>query len=363
MEFSILKTNRFLFFSILAVVVLYYGKEFLIPVAFAGILSMLFLSVSNRLEKKGLSRGAAALWCVLALLLAVALIAALITWQVSSLSENAPQMEQRITKMVSQVKESVSNTFGISKEKQQEMLQKQQQQGGGGLSKVATGIVSSIIGFLVDGLLTMVYIFLLLTFRSHLKKFILQLVPADEKTKAGKIITQSSKVARQYLSGMGIMIVILWIMYGIAFSIIGVKNAIFFAILCGLLEIIPFVGNLAGNALTVLMAITQGGGASMIIAILVTYAVVQFVQSYILEPLVVGAEVNINPLFTILAIVAGELIWGVPGMILAIPILGVSKIVCDNVDGLKPIGFLIGKEKKGKESSLKEKVKGWFKKG
>ena len=361
MEFSLSKTNRFLLFAILSVVILYYAKEFLIPVAFAGILSMLFLSVSNRLEGKGMSRGGAALWCVLAILLTIALFAALITWQISNLSEDAPQMEQRITKMVTQVKETVSSTFGISKEKQQEMMQKQQQQGGGGLSKVATGIVSSIMGFLVDGLLTLVYIFLFLTFRSHLKKFILQWVPAEEKTKAGKIITQSSKVAHQYLSGLGMMIVILWIMYGIAFSIIGVKSAIFFAILCGLLEIIPFVGNLAGNALTVLMAITQGGGTSMIIAILVTYAIVQFIQSYILEPLVVGAEVNINPLFTILAIVAGELIWGVPGMILAIPILGITKIVCDNVEGLKPIGFLIGKEKKGKENNLKEKVKGWFK--
>jgi len=361
MEFSLSKTNRFLLFAILSVIVLYYAKEFLVPIAFAGILGMLFLPVSNRLEKRGMSRGAAAVWCVFAILLFIGLVAALITWQVSSLAEDAPQMEQRITKMISGVKETVSNTFGISKEKQQEMLKKQQESGGG-LSSMATGIVSSLMGILVDGLLTLVYIFLFLTFRSHLKKFVLQYAPADERPKAGKIITQASKVSQHYLSGMGMMIMILWVMYGIAFTLIGVKNAIFFAILCGLLEIIPFVGNLAGNALTVLMAITQGGGTTMIIAILVTYGLVQFTQSYILEPLVVGAEVNINPLFTILAIVAGELLWGVPGMILFIPILGITKIVCDNIDGLKPIGFLIGKEKKSKDSDLKEKVKGWFKK-
>ena len=362
MEFSLSKTNRLIFFTILSVVVLYYGKEFLVPIAFAGILSMLFLSLSRRLENKGMSKGAAALCCVLIILIIIGTIAALIGWQISSLSEDAPQMEQRITKMITQLKETVSNTFGISQEKQQEMLKKQQEQGSGGLSKVVTGILSSITGILVDGLLMLVYIFLLLTFRSHIKNFILQLVPADQKPQTKKIIVQASKVAQQYLSGLGLMIVILWIMYGIAFSIIGVKNAFFFAILCGLLEIIPFIGNLAGNALTVLMAITQGGGTSMIIAILVTYALVQFIQSYILEPLVVGAEVNINPLFTIIAIVAGELIWGVPGMILAIPILGVTKIVCDNVEGLKPYGFLIGKEKNGKESNFKEKVKGWFNK-
>jgi hypothetical protein len=48
-------------------------------------------------------------------------------------------------------------------------------------------------------------------------------------------------------------------------------------------------------------------------------------------------------------------------MVLAIPILGITKIICDNVDALKPVGVLIGQEKKEKKSDLKEKIKGWFK--
>ncbi len=141
------------------------------------------------------------------------------------------------------------------------------------------------------------------------------------------------------------MIGCLWVMYGIGFSIIGVKGAIFFAILCGLLEIVPFVGNLTGNAITVLMVIAQGGSMQMVLGVLITYAVVQFIQTYLLEPLVVGSEVNINPLFTIIGIVLGELIWGIPGMILVIPLLGIAKIICDNVDGLKPYGYLLGRGK------------------
>ena len=101
----------------------------------------------------------------------------------------------------------------------------------------------------------------------------------------------------------------------------------------------------------------------MIIGILVTYFVVQFIQSYILEPLVVGAEVNINPLFTILGIIAGELIWGIPGMVLAIPLLGILKIVCDHIPALRAYGFLIGEEKKrDKKSGLFAQIKKRFKK-
>ena len=84
------------------------------------------------------------------------------------------------------------------------------------------------------------------------------------------------------------------------------------------------------------MALVQGGGTGMVLGVIGVYAVVQFVQTYILEPLVVGTEVNLNPLFTIVALVLGEILWGIPGMIIAIPMLGIVKIVCDNIEGLKP---------------------------
>jgi predicted PurR-regulated permease PerM len=159
------------------------------------------------------------------------------------------------------------------------------------------------------------------------------------------------------------MIVLLWVMYGVGFSIIGVKNALFFAILCGLLEIIPFVGNLTGTIITVLMVLSQGGGTGMVIGVFVTYGIVQFVQSYILEPLIVGSEVNINPLATIVAIVIGETIWGIAGMILAIPLVGILKIICDNIEALQPIGYLIGGEtlKKKQKTGLVDRIRGWIK--
>jgi predicted PurR-regulated permease PerM len=145
-------------------------------------------------------------------------------------------------------------------------------------------------------------------------------------------------------------------LYSIGFTIAGVDNAIFFAILCGLLEIVPFVGNLIGVSVTLLMSLAQGGETSMIIAILITYAVVQFFQTYLLEPMVVGKNISINPVFTIVGLVGGELLWGLPGMILALPILGIIKIICDRIEPLKPYGFLIGDEKEN-EPTIVDKIK------
>lgn len=92
------------------------------------------------------------------------------------------------------------------------------------------------------------------------------------------------------------MIFCLWIMYGVGFSIVGVNNGLFFAILCGTLEIIPFVGNITGTTLTVLMVQAQRGRSGMVVSVLITYGLVQFLQSYILQLFFVGKDVDVNPL-------------------------------------------------------------------
>ena len=147
------------------------------------------------------------------------------------------------------------------------------------------------------------------------------------------------------------MIVCLWIMYGIGFAVIGIKNPFMFAIICGLMEIIPFIGNITGTTLTVLVSAVNGANLNVLGGIVLIYGIVQFIQGWVLEPLILGPQVKINPLFTIIALVLGEIIWGIPGIILAIPITAIFKITCDHIESLKPFGFLIGEIKKNKKNS------------
>lgn len=347
-RFTLSKAVQVMLFFILAIVALYYGRPFLVPVAFAAVLAMLLCPLVVWLDGKGLNKTLSVAIAVLVVVLFLTGIVWLVAWQVSDIASNAGNIEESLTKKIDELKKMIGGSLGIPPQKQQEMMKQNSSGSGGGLAGFITGALSGFGGFITNLLLVMVYLFLFLFFRGHLKNFVLQLFPAD-KAKTSEVIEKSRLVAQKYITGMGMMIVCLWVMYGIGFTIVGVKNAFFFAILCGLLEIVPFVGNLAGNAITIIMSVAQGGDMNMVIGILITYAVVQFIQSYILEPLVVGAEVSINPLFTIIAIVAGELIWGVPGMILAIPLLGILKIICDHVEGLKPYGYLMGTDKKSKD--------------
>jgi predicted PurR-regulated permease PerM len=275
----------------------------------------------------------------------------------SDLAQDASQIEQNLTKKLKEAVHYVGETFDITEQKQYELIKKQQESTTGKLGMRISRLLAGIGGFVAHFLLVLVYIFLFLYYRLHLKKFVLLLVKKEDQETTNEIMHSSGKVIQKYLAGLALMIVGLWIMYSIGFSIVGVKNPIFFAILCGLLEIVPFVGNLAGTIITVITSIGQGASTNMIVGILITYALVQFIQTYLLEPLVVGAEVNINPLFTIAGIVAGELIWSISGMIVAIPLLGITKIIFDHVESLKPYGYLLGEERRiKKRRSLKRRL-------
>ncbi|KEQ29408.1 AI-2E family transporter [Pedobacter antarcticus] len=341
---------------------IYFAADFLIPLALAAVFSMLFIRLSKWLENHGFSKGMSALCCVVLFLAAIALVFTLLSWQLSGLTENLDSMKHRVTDMFASLRQWLNKQVGISLSKQSELVKQQGEQSGGAGSMLA-GFASGVMNMAVNTILVVVYMFLFLLYRNHIKKFILKLIAPENREEASKVVHQTGKVAQHYLSGLAAMIGLLWIMYGIGFSLAGVESAIFFAVLCGILEIIPFIGNLTGTSITVLAVIAQGGDSKMIITVLVTYALVQFIQTYILEPLVVGEQVNINPLFTIMVIVLGELVWGIPGMVLAIPLLGMVKIICDHVPALQPYGFLIGTDNQSSsKSGFTDKIKQIFKK-
>jgi predicted PurR-regulated permease PerM len=130
--------------------------------------------------------------------------------------------------------------------------------------------------------------------------------------------------------------------------------------LCGLLEIVPYIGNLTGTILTVLIAAVDGANSELLIGIIIIYGIVQLIQTWIFEPLVLGPQVKINPLFTIIFLVIGELLWGIPGLLLAIPLTALLKIVCDHIEPLNPFGYLIGEMYHAKGNiGFIEKVKAW----
>lgn len=333
---------KYLLFLCLLVTVLYFGKPFLAPLVFAGLLSMLLLPIVRKLDSWGWKDGWSALLTVVAFGLVVLGAIYLLIDQISGLASQSDQIEAGLNEKIQELRAWVTEKFGISKQSQDKLLKQQTDRSGSGIMGIISALAAGFGSFMTNLVLVLVYMFLFIFYRSHLSRFLQRVIPENRRVTI-QVLEQIRSVAQRYVTGLALMILCLWVMYGIGFSIVGVKHAILFAIVCGLLEIVPFVGNLTGTGITVIATIMQGGSTGMIIGVIGTYGIVQFLQTYFLEPFIVGEGVSINPLMTIAGIVAGELIWGIPGMILAIPLLGIIKIICDHVDSLKPYGMLMGK--------------------
>lgn len=320
----------------------HYAKAFLIPLSISGILATLFLPFCKWLEKK-IPKGLAVFVCLLTLLVVVITIGAFLGWQISELVNDIALIKQKTIDIFTKAQVYIIENLGISLIDQTQLL-KDEQPSVSGLLQMMLG---SFVNLFTNFILILFYVFFLLYYRAHIKKFLLKLTAKEKKKEKKKemeqVIYETTHISQQYLVGLSKIIGCLWVMYGIGFSILGVPNALFFAILCGLLEIVPFIGNFTGTTLTVLVTATHGASLPLLGGIVLTYGLVQFIQGWVLEPLILGPQVKINPLFTIIALVLGQLVWGISGIILAIPLTAIFKIICDHIEPLKPYGFLIGK--------------------
>jgi predicted PurR-regulated permease PerM len=333
-------------FILLSATILYLGKPVFMPLAIAGMFALVLMPLCRWLEKKGCPMVVAAIICGLVFTLLVAGIILFIVWHVQHIATDFSDIKQHFTDYMHGFRRFLHDRFGMDTLKKDSPLPIPVQPNTDGIGKMATLLMSVVISFAIDLLLILVYMIMLLALRHKIKVFILRLSSLDSKGKTEVVLTQSVQVVQQYLLGLSMVIGCLWIMYSIGFTLVGVHNPFFFAILCGILEIIPFVGNMTGSTLTSLMALSQGGGFNMVMGVLVTYALIQAIQFYIISPLVMQTQVNIHPIFTILVLFAGDLVWGIPGMILAIPALGIIKIVCDHIEPLQPVGHLLGENRK-----------------
>lgn len=333
---------------------LYYAKAFLMPLFIGGILAALFLPFCNWMEKKKTPKGLAVFICLLSLALIIASIFVFLGWKIYDLLDDFAMIKKVSVETVNTVQKFIFNYLDLSIDEQFKIL-KSEQPSIGNMMQI---VVGSVANLLVTLILVLVYFVFLLYYRIHIKIFFLKHTEPSQRNEMEQLIDNAAGVSQQYLLGISKMIVILWIMYGIGFSIVGIENALFFAILCGLLEVVPYVGNIIGTTLTVVVTALQGGTLSMLGGIVLVYGLIQFIQGWILEPLILGPQVKINSLFTIFALVLGELLWGIPGVILAIPITAIFKIICDHIDSLKPYGFLIGEiESEKKETGLLRRLK------
>jgi predicted PurR-regulated permease PerM len=334
---------------------MYFGRAFLIPLFFAALLAMLMAPVCRKFESWGLSRALSTIGCVLILVIVIAGIGFVISTQFSTFAENVTQIQSKGKEILQQAQSYIEEQVGMSPQEQEEVVKQQTQnsdQSGPGLPAT---ILKAIISTLTGIVLALVITFLMIYNKEQFETFFLRLYDDKDKEKVKSVLGQITQVSQKYLTGRATSVLIIATLYSIGLLIVGIKNAVLLAGIAALLTVIPYIGTVLGGLFPVMMALLTEDVQTALWAGVVMLAI-QTIDNYFIEPNVVGGEVNLNALWSILSILAGGMIWGVAGMIVFLPLFGIIKIVCDHVEPLKPIGYVLGEAGGPRPSRIRE----WF---
>jgi len=340
-KLGIRKVNGILIFTLALIAILYIGEPFLKPFTLAFFFATLMKPVCNLFEKWGIGRVIASLLCTIIVFLSISALVFIIVRQASQFADDLPKMAEEVQNFIPEVQKKIANTTGISVAQQKEFFEDQSDGMFGGLQSYAQGVLQNTFTTLGHFFLTLVYLFLFLIHRTKFKKVILKYVPKNEREKGNDIIAEATKVSHHYLWGRIKVMTILGIMYLIAFLAFDIRYALLFTVLGALITVIPYIGPLLSGVLPVAFALIEGNSTQYMLLFAAVILIIQLIESYILEPWIIGNEVSLTPLFIIIAIIIGGMLWGILGMILFVPLFAIVKIIFDHLEKYRPLGFLM----------------------
>lgn len=320
------------------------GQTIIVPLILGLLFALLLAPICSWLEVK--LRFPRTLAAVLTLIIFFSFFIgafALIGSQLSLLKEDWPAFEHQILQEVTNLQDWVTSTFHIGYSKQAEYLNATLNKSVGRGTAILGIALLSLSSLLVLLVFTLLYTLFLLIYRSHIVRFLVLLNKKEHEGVVLDIITQVQYVVKKYLIGLLLQMTIVATMVFITLSIIGVKYSLMLAIITGVFNVLPYVGIFASIIVISIITFATSSAANVIFVIIGLW-IVHLIDSNYVVPKVVGSKVKVNSLVALLAIIFGELMWGISGMFLAIPILAIAKIVCDKIYDLKPWGFLLGEQ-------------------
>ncbi len=340
-----------LFAVVLTVVTLYFGRDLLILTILSALFAFLMLPLCRRLEKWGAPRWLGSLVSTVVLILVVLGLFFLMGWQFSRFGKDLPELQEQMSEKGQRLLAWIEDRVHISQREQVQWFNDQVSglaEYGGTAALAVFSTTGATLALIVP---IPIIVFLSLLLKDKFRIFFKE-VSERSNGLLLEVMSRISKLSYKYLRGVLLVVVILGVLNSIGFLLLGLKYAILLGFLLGFLNIIPYVGVLLGSMFPVAIAILTKDSAMYAVGALGVCLITQFLENNIITPKIVGSSVSINPLASIISLIGFGMMWGVIGMVLAIPIMGMLKIVCDALPGLKPYGYLLGEEKDYPEEQL-----------
>ncbi|MVT12170.1 AI-2E family transporter [Chitinophaga tropicalis] len=337
--------NARLAFTLISLLLIIYiarlGHDLLVPLAFALLVSIMLLPMATVLEKWRFSRGLAAFTVILLFVVLLVGVFILLAAQMGAFVTDFPQLQQQLLHSLNELQTWINVKFHINATTQMNYLE---QFAMGTLGSAATFLSSTLLSLsslLIFIVFVLLYTFFFLLYRSLLVTFLVRLFKEKHRDKLQDVILQTQFIIKGYVSGLMIEMIVVAFVNCAMFWILGIKYATLLGIMAALFNLIPYLGIYMATILCTIITLTNSSLATSL-QVAIGLLIVHFLDSNILLPRIVGSKVKINALVTILGVVTGNLIWGVPGMFLAIPLIAILKIIFEHIEYMQPWALLLG---------------------
>lgn len=344
---------------ILSVYALMGAKALLAPVVLALILAMLTVPMVRWLERRRVPKVLSSTIAMITVIVVTLGITILIFIQFSKFLSDSGDIQGKFEQTLQSVEQWVisktpleqesldklKSDYGLpggeEKDEDGEKSEQEVQQN----QKEAASIVGAASGFMADWILMYVYVFLFVHYRGKFFNFLSKLFPVAHRDRVSRVTRESVGVVYHYVVGRLILMVILTGLYSLGLMISGVDNFLLVSMIAAVLSIIPFIGNMIGYLIALIIGLGSSGDLQMVLGVTATFTAVQLIESYIFQPLILGGKLNINPFFIIFSVLVGNAIWGIVGMVVSIPLFAIVTIMCNRVPVLEAFGYLFRNEK------------------
>ena len=324
---------------------LYFGRSFIVPLVLALLLSFLFNPLVRRLKRAHIPESVTAAAIVLALVSTVGYAAYALSGPASEWIARAPESIQRVesklrklrrpVEQVSRAAEQVEKaTGGASSDAVKVEIQGQ---------TLSAALFGGTQAFLASSLVICILSFFLLASGDLFLTKVIKVIPRlEDKKRAVQIARETEDQISAYLGTTAIINTIFGVVVGVAMWWLGMPNPALWGVVAGLTNFIPYLGGIACMLILGVVALIQFDSIGQALTVSGVFFALNTLEGNLITPLIVGRQLSLNPVVIFVSVLLWAWLWGIPGSLLAVPIMAAIKIMCDHIEGLGPIGEFLG---------------------
>jgi predicted PurR-regulated permease PerM len=332
---------KYLALSVLLIILLYFGQTVFVPMFYGLFIAIVLYPICGWLERHHFSKSLAIAVSLLLVLLLFTTLVWLLILQFNAFRRDLPELRVRLEPSLSQLQQWFAANLNISIASQNEWWQRATAKISDNSGSILTGTFNKMVSGLFMLFIIPVFAALFLYNRKDFVLFLEKLAGPEYYDRLHIILHKTIFTYFNFIKGMVFVYIIVGILNSAGLLALGIEHAILFGFLTAIMTIIPYIGIFISALLPIAVAWITKDSIWYPLGVIAVFVFVQYLEANVIFPRVVASQLNISTWATLIAIIAGGILWGVSGMILFIPFVGMLKMVTDYIPEWEVLNILL----------------------